>query len=185
MPVKSTHDIQKGYALLLIDFQKDFLCTGGKMLVLESQIEPAIQTTIKAQQLFLERGLPVVRIGNEFPTTDTVLNFLRNGACVEGTEGVAWDERLSVEGTVYFSKAAGSAFSNEELGKWVEKNGITDFVVAGLQAKACVTATIKAALQKGIKVHLLQEALLDTYDFLRDYSIRSLSSLEGVDKFSL
>ncbi|KAI9343563.1 Isochorismatase-like protein [Obelidium mucronatum] len=174
---------QKGYALLLIDYQKDLLAEDGKLPVLQSQVDAALDAVAKTQASFLEKGLPVIRIGNEFPKTDTILNFFRNGACVEGTAGVAWDERLSVDGTAYFPKAAGDAFRNKELVEFTKQNGITDLVVAGLQAKACVTNTVKGALSHGLKVHLLEEGMMDSYDFLTDFAIRSLASMEGVDRF--
>ena len=63
-------------ALMLIDFQADFLDDDGRMPVARAHVVPMIAAAADAVELFKQRGRPVVAIGNEFRRSDIVMNFL-------------------------------------------------------------------------------------------------------------
>ena len=162
-------------ALLLIDFQADFLDRGGRMPVARAHVAPAVAAAAEAAALFKARGRPVVAIGNEFRRGDHVMNLLRRYAAMADSPGARWDSRVPREGAAYFPKWAGSAFCNPDLEPWLKARGIGTLVLAGLMARACVTATAKDAMRRGFKVMLLEPAIACASDASR---ARALARLE-------
>lgn len=162
-------------ALLLLDFQADFLDDEGRLPVCRSHVEPAVAAAADAIRAFRQRGRPVIAIGNEFHRGDFVRNLFRRHAALAGSSGARWDRRLPLEEAVYFPKWAASAFCNPELEPWLREQRIETLVIGGLMARACVTATAKAAIRKGFEVSLLGAAIACASDRTR---ARALARLE-------
>lgn len=91
-------------ALMLIDFQADFLDDDGRMPVARAHVAPMIAASADAVALFKQCGRPVVAVGNEFRRSDVVMNMLRRYASVEGTPGARW--------TTAFRSTARDTFPN-------------------------------------------------------------------------
>jgi nicotinamidase-related amidase len=162
-------------ALMLIDFQADFLADDGRMPVARAHVAPMIAAAADAVELFKRRGRPVVAIGNEFRRSDIVMNFFRRYASIEGSTGARWDDRVPLDGAKYFPKWGSSAFGNPELEPWLRANGVGALVIGGLMARACVTATTKAAIERGFRVMLIEPAIACVSDRSRE---RALARLE-------
>jgi len=162
-------------ALMLLDFQADFLDDNGRMPVCRSHVEPAIAAAAAAIRIFRERGRPIIAIRNEFRRRDLVMNLLRRYAAVAGSPGARWDPRLPLEGATSFAKWAASAFCNPELEPWLKEHGIGTLVICGLMARACVTATASEAIQRGFRVFLFGPAIACVSERTR---ARALARLE-------
>jgi nicotinamidase-related amidase len=162
-------------ALLLIDFQRDFLTETGRMPVARHQIDPLIAATNDAIRIARADGIPIIAIGNEFRRSDRVMNLLRRNAAVAGSAGAQWDARVPIDGVAYFAKQRGDAFSNPALGIHLKEQGVGEVVLSGLMARACVTATAKGALARGLKVGVLRDAVADLSDRARDAALARLS----------
>lgn len=152
-------DFDQRRALLLIDFQVDFLADDGRMPVARDQVEPVLAATRAAIARAQARDDLIVQIGNEFRPHDLVGNLMRRGAAVSGSPGARWDPRLAAPGAVYLAKWKSDAFCNPALEKLLREHRIQDVIVAGLYARARVTATTKAALARGFQVHVLNDAV--------------------------
>jgi nicotinamidase-related amidase len=163
-------------ALMLIDFQADFLDDNGRMPVARAHVAPMMAAAAEAVELFKRRGRPVVAVGNEFRRRDLVMNILRRYASVEGSLGARWDERVPLNNAKYFPKWGESAFGNPELQPWLNAQGIGTLFIGGLMARACVTATTNAALARGFRVMLIESAIACVSDRSRD---RALTRLAG------
>jgi nicotinamidase-related amidase len=74
-------------APLLIDFQRDFLESSGKMPVARDQLLPVLSAAAQAIVEARSRNDLVVAIGNEFRPGDFLMNALRRYASVAGSEG--------------------------------------------------------------------------------------------------
>lgn len=61
-----------------------------------------------------------------------------------------------------FSKSVGDAFSNPALGEWVGEAG--EVILLGAQTDACVAATVKGALERGLAVTVVADAH-STWDY--------------------
>jgi len=163
------------HALMLIDFQVDFLEDDGRMPVARNQVEPVLAAARLAMEEARRAGDPILAIGNEFRRSDRLMNFLRNGASIEGSPGAQWDARLPLKGVAYFAKWAGSAFVNPRVKQWLEKNHVSSLTLSGLKANACVTATAKDALKLGYKVRVLEDAVACGSDSSREAALRRLA----------
>jgi nicotinamidase-related amidase len=146
-------------ALLLIDFQRDFLEASGRMPVARDQVSLVLSAAAQAVAEARKEGDLVVAIGNEFRPGDFLMNALRRHASIAGSEGASWTEKLPLDGIKYFPKWAGSSFVNQELDAWLRAQFVRTLVLTGLFARACVTATAKDALAKGYAVHVLVDAV--------------------------
>ena len=158
-------------ALMLIDFQADFLNDEGRMPVARTHVAPAVAAAAEAVDLFKRHGRPVVAVGNEFRRSDIVMNILRRYASVEGSPGARWDGRVPIDCAKYFPKWGGSAFGNPELEPWLRAQGVGTLVIGGLMARACVTATAKSAKALGFRVMLIEPAIACVSDRSRDHAL--------------
>jgi nicotinamidase-related amidase len=161
-------------ALLLIDFQRDFLRESGRMPIAANQVEPVIDAANRAVLRARADGAPVIAIGNEFRRRDWLANLFRRFAALAGSDGARWDERVPREGVRYFAKWRGSAFCNADLDRFLREENVGDIDLAGLYASACVSATARDALKRGYRVAVLSDAVADQSDAARDRALRRL-----------
>ena len=178
-------------ALLMIDFQRDFLRPDGRMPVNQTQVAPVLAAAVRAMMRFRTAGCPVVAIGNEFRRGEWLMNLLRRGAAVAGSPGAAWDDRLPLKDATYFAKWAGDAFVNPALEPWLRQAGVRRLVLTGVFARACITSTARGALARGFEVHALAEAIGCASDVTRARALTRLAQggvrvacEEGCDDFA-
>jgi nicotinamidase-related amidase len=74
-------------ALLLIDLQIDFLSDKGRMPVGTANADRVIMTANRMIKIFEERRWPVIVVFNQFKKTSFIMNYFRNHAAIEGSEG--------------------------------------------------------------------------------------------------
>ncbi len=146
-------------ALLLIDFQYDFLADDGRMPVDRSQVQPVVEAARAAIARAQGAGNVIIKIGNEFRPSDYVRNAFRHHAAMAGSRGADWDSRVDAGDSIYLAKWKSSAFCNPELSQLLKHRQIEQVCLAGLFARACVTATAKEALVRGLRVQLLVDAI--------------------------
>jgi nicotinamidase-related amidase len=164
-------------ALLLVDFQRDFLADDGRMPVARNQVGPMLAATRAAVERARADGDLIVKIGNEFRRGDWIGNVLRRHAAVAGSTGTAWDARADAHGAVYLAKWKGSAYCNPVLQQLLEREGTGHVTLCGLYARACVTATARAAKASGLRVTVLRDAVACRSDASREAALRRLARL--------
>ena len=172
----SSEAAHSGRALLLIDFQRDFLEADGRMPVARAQVSPVLRAAAEALANARKSGDLVVAIGNEFRPGDLLMNLLRRHASIAGSPGAQWTEKLPIAGVPYFPKWAESAFVNPDLDAWLRDHEVKTLTLAGLKANACISSTAKEALRRGYKVQLLADAIACGSDRSR---ARALARLQG------
>lgn len=163
-------------ALIILDIQKDFVGENARMPVAKHQIEPMLKNINTIIDTYKLKNIPVLYIGNEFEKNQYISNWFRNKASMKGTEGATMDERLLIINKLYFSKKVGSAFSNSNFVGYLQENKIEHLTIVGLYAEGCVTATVKGALQKTMKVTVVKDAVAGASDMKREKSLSNLSS---------
>ena len=164
-------------ALLLIDFQHDFLADDGRMRVARGQVEPVLAAVRSAAARAKDRGDLIVKVGNEFKPNDFFGNLLRRRASIAGSVGATWDPRFDVHGASYLPKWKSDAFCNPHLQEVLEDRRIQQLAIAGLFARACVTATAKSARAKGFEVFIVEDAVACTSDSSRREAINRLKRI--------
>jgi nicotinamidase-related amidase len=157
--VGHTEDTPPRRALLLIDFQYDFLSDEGRMPIDRRQVQPVVRAAQTAIERAQGAGDLIIKIGNEFRPGDLVGNALRHHAAMAGSPGADWDPRVDAEGSVYVAKWKSDAFCNPKLNRLLEDGQIEQVCLSGMFARACVTATAKAAMAQGLQVELLVDAI--------------------------
>jgi len=72
-------------ALMLIDFQVDFLADDGRMPVDRNQVLSVLAATPFAMEAAHTARDQIIAVGNEFRRSDYLMNLLPGGASVEGS----------------------------------------------------------------------------------------------------
>jgi nicotinamidase-related amidase len=176
----ANEDENKHGALLLIDFQEDFLDPNGRMPVDQSQVSTLLAATQQAVDEARVRGDLIIKIGNEFRPKDLVGNLFRHHASIKGSPGASWDSRLDPPTATYIPKWKSNAFSNPELAALLENAQVGHLRIAGLYARACVSATAKAAIGRGLSVQVIGDATACRSNKTRQIALDKLRRI-GVD----
>ncbi|HZO80620.1 MAG TPA: isochorismatase family cysteine hydrolase [Candidatus Binataceae bacterium] len=164
-------------ALLVLDLQVDFLEPNGRMPIAREQIAPVLAAANRAIAAAGGSGMAVVYVGNEFTPWDIPGNWFRHGAALRGTPGAALDPRLRRLGAApYFAKRGGDAFANPALVNFVRTGRITRVVLCGVYADACVSATARGALGRGLRVTVLADAVGAASEAARRRALTGLGS---------
>jgi nicotinamidase-related amidase len=148
----------KRRALLLIDFQEDFLAPGGRMPVDQGHVQPAMEAARRAVDDALDQGDLIVKIGNEFRQSSVIGNLFRRHAAMKDSRGAQWDGRIDPPEAMYVAKWRSDAFCNPDLVALLEVEEVGQVRLTGLYAKACITATAKGALKRGLSVQVIGDA---------------------------
>lgn len=153
-------------ALLLVDVQVDFL-PGGRLAVPHGDsIVPKLNAYLAMAK---RKGIPVFASRDWHPSAHC--SFSSRGGpwpahCVAGTPGAAFAPGLEFPaGTLVVSKAtepddeAYSAFHGTDLAARLRGRSITRLLVCGLATDYCVLRTVRDALDNGLEVLLLEDAI--------------------------
>lgn len=158
-------------ALLIVDVQNDF-CPGGALAVHGGDEVVGPLNAVSAAMA--RQGRPVYASRDWHPRHTT--HFEEHGGdwpahCVAGSDGAAFHPRLALPtGAIIISKGqtAGadgySAFDGHtaaglSLGDELSTRDVTHLIVGGLATDYCVKASVLDALQAGLQVTLLSDAV--------------------------
>ena len=161
-------------ALLLVDFQYDFLADDGRMPVARNQVAPVLDAARAELERASRDGDLVITVANEFRPSAVVMNILRRHAAIAGSPGTAWDPDLLVPDAPHVAKWKGDAFVNPVLEELLTSHRIRTVRLTGLKANACITATAKSALDAGYRVELVAAAIACSSDRSRARALRRL-----------
>lgn len=109
----------------------------------------------------IEQNDFVVYIRNLF--RNNFLNRLAPVKFFDGTPAAELAEGLKIVSENRFDKYAENAFSNEELGKFLRKNGCNAVELVGVEGGACVALTAVGAINAGFKTVLNTSAIGTMY----------------------
>jgi nicotinamidase-related amidase len=165
----------KKSALLVIDVQKDFTQSSGRLPVDLNHVEQMIANINAIVASTDTETLLPIYIGNEFRKLDP-LNIFRNFCAIRGTAGCGLDPRLKIVGDMYFSKEEGDALSNPALVSFLRKSKIEHLYLTGLQAEACVYRTFRGALKHGFSCSVIQDAIASKTEARRQRMLRKFAS---------
>jgi nicotinamidase-related amidase len=161
-------------ALLLIDFQKDFLAKDGRMLIGPERAERLITVANRLIDYFKKNGSVPVFIGSEFSRTDIPGNLFRRFAALKRSDGAQLDQRINKEGCPYFPKSKSDAFSNPDLAAHLKKHRASRVYVIGVYTEGCIRATSIGARKKGYQVVLVADAVSSNRRFKHEWALSYL-----------
>ena len=145
-------------ALLVLDVQKDFTSDSARMPIDRSQVVPLIRNINSLITDSQGKGDLVIYIRNVFHRPD-VANLFRHYAAIEGSPGVAFDDRLLMVSDRVFDKSQPDAFSNKGLESFLVANQVGEITVCGVFADQCVYWTSRGALSRGYNVNYAVDAV--------------------------
>ena len=158
-------------ALLIVDVQNDF-CPGGALQVPHG--DRVLGPINLAVERFVAAGLPVLASRDWHPPVTR--HFKNYGGiwpvhCVQGSEGAAFHSELRLpEGILVLSKGfnpdtdgysayEGVSEDGRNLRSILENLGIVHLYLAGLATDYCILFTAREALQNGLFVTILSDAV--------------------------
>jgi len=159
-------------ALLIIDLQRDFLETSGRMPIRASNADIVISSANRLIKHAESAGWRPIFIKNEFSKSDRIGNFFRKHAAIEGSAGAEIDQRvLFPVGSAVISKSRSDAFTNPELAALLNSSGINRLVILGVMAEGCVRATVNGARTLRFSVTVVSDGVASSRDFLKWFGL--------------
>lgn len=155
-----------GDALILVDIQNDFLPGGALPVPDGDRVVPVVNGYLER---FKQQALPIFATRDWHP--ENHCSFEPQGGrwpphCVAGSDGARFASGLELpDNLVVISKAeeqavdAYSGFQGTELGAQLSELGVGRVFVAGLATDYCVLNTVMDALEEGLEVVLLEDAV--------------------------
>jgi nicotinamidase-related amidase len=145
-------------ALVVIDVQTDLTSPDGKLPLNPSLTDSMIQKiNLLVDRADAENKL-VVYIRHEFED-DILTGIFTRGALKQGTPGAEIDPRVHMVSDQVFVKSIMDSFSNPNFDLFLRKNQVSDLVLTGIDAQACVDATLRSALSRGFGVTVVSNAI--------------------------
>lgn len=164
-------------ALLLVDLQEDFLARPGltpdRATLVATIAAMLASARKKSWPVFHVRTLVDPDLGNAMPHRAPPAT----AEVVVGTPGAACPPELAErDGEPLFIKRFFSAFDAPGLAEALAERGVTEIVIAGVHAHACIAATALDAYARGFKV-ISADGLTGDYDSA--HGAQALGWLDG------
>lgn len=134
--------------LLIIDIQRDYFPGGANPLVEPEAAADAAQRVLEA---FRDSGDPVIHLQHVWDGPDAT--FMR-----PGTDGVEIHPSVvPADGEPVIEKREPNGFVGTTLEDEVRGREIDELVVAGMMSSMCVDATVRAAVDLGLKTTVVHD----------------------------
>lgn len=139
----------KHMALVLIDIQNDYFPNGA--LTLDSAIDAATKAH-RLLDIFRNKQLPIVHIQHE--TIKQEMGFM-----LPGSYGQKIHDSVKPSGEeACFTKHYPNAFWQTKLEEYFKEKNIEHLILAGMMTHMCVSATARAAMERGFGTTIIQDA---------------------------
>ena len=174
-------------ALVLLDYQVDYLSTNGRMPVARDQVGDLIKATNKMIAAMQQRPMPVIYTVNEFCPFEPVSDLGQNFSALRFEPGSTLDKRINYLGGVYFSSDDWNAFANPQFDEHLQLIGAGHLVLAGTYPERSVLATAREAKRRGYAVTVISDAVASSDAQRRDAALQELKQagveIETSDQF--
>jgi nicotinamidase-related amidase len=162
-------------ALLLLDLQRDFLETTGRMPISAGNADKVIASANRLARHAESAGWKQIFIKNEFRKSDWIGNLFRRRAAIEGSVGAEIDPRVIFPASsAVIAKSSPDAFTNPSLADALRIAGIRQIVILGVMAEGCVRATVKSARNRGFSVTVVADGVASSRDVLKRFGLKSM-----------
>ena len=162
-------------ALMVIDIQEG---TTGELAITEGYIKQRklfLTAVNKVIDMSNTSDLIIVYIKNE--TTNWLINFLDQNLAAKGHPGTEFDKDLKVVSKNQFTKHEMDAFSNLKLNEFLIKKQVNHLYIIGLDAAYCVDRTMKAALNRGYELTIIEDAVISETAELKAEKLQEFKQL--------
>jgi nicotinamidase-related amidase len=174
-------------ALVLLNYQVDYLNANGRMPVAQDQVGDLIRATNRMIAAMRQRPMPVIYTINEFTPFEAVSDLRQNFSALRFESGSALDKRINYLGGVYFSSNDWDAFANPQFEKHLQLIGAGDLVLAGAYPERSVLETAREGKRRGYQVAVVSDAVASADARRRDAALLALKeagvAIETSDQF--
>lgn len=140
----------KNTVILIIDLQNDYFPDGKFPLFNIQSVSENSQEILLAAR---KHNIPVIHVWHEFLTKDAPF-------FIKGTEGVKINGKLKPEeGEAVINKNYPNAFRDTELKSLLDRHHYKHIIVVGAMSQMCVDATVRAGLDFGYQITVIQDAV--------------------------
>jgi nicotinamidase-related amidase len=146
--------------LLLIDLQRDFLETDGRLPVPAGDAARVIAVANRMIEHAQKAGWTMIWIKNEFRRTQFLGNISRKYAAMKGSRGAEIDPRINCSTEFpMVVKCEADGFSNARLDTMLKDLAPERIIALGLMTDECVQETTKGAIRRGYKVEIVEDGV--------------------------
>jgi nicotinamidase-related amidase len=167
-------------ALVLLNYQNDYLRRDGRMHVAQDQVGGMIKATNNMIAAMKQRPFPVIYTLNDYSPFQPVADVGDNFSAMRFEAGSALDKRVNYLSGVYFSNGDWDAFSNSQFAEHLQLTGVGRLVLAGPFPERAVLETARTAKHLGYGVTVISDAVASTDAQKRDAALQSLKQ-SGID----
>ena len=161
-------------ALVLLNYQGDYLRADGRMPVAQDQVGGLIKATNRMIAAMRQRPMPVIYTINEFSPFEPVSDMGQNFSAMRFESGSALDKRINYLGGVYFSNQEWDAFANPQFDKHLQLIGADHLVLAGTYPERSMLETAREAKRRGYTVTVISDAVASSDAQKRDAALQAL-----------
>jgi nicotinamidase-related amidase len=174
-------------ALVLLNYQVDYLRVNGRMPVAQDQVGGLIKATNKMIAAMRQPPLPVIYTVNEFSPFELVSDLEQNVSALRFESGSTLDKRINYLGGVYFANQDWDAFANPQFEEHLQLIGAGRLVLAGIYPERSVVDTAREAKRRGYMVTVISDALASSDAQRREAALSALKQagveVETSDQF--
>ena len=161
-------------ALVLLNYQVDYLRVDGRMPVAQDQVGGLIKATNKMIAAMRQRPMPVIYTMNEFSPFQPVSDIGQNFSALRFDSGSVLDPRINYLGGVYFSNQEWNAFDNPQFDRHLQLIGAGHLVLAGTYPERSMLDTAREAKRRGYTVTVISDAIASSDAQRRDSALQAL-----------
>jgi nicotinamidase-related amidase len=174
-------------ALVLLNYQVDYLRGDGRMPVAQDQVGGLITATNKMIAAMRQRPSPVIYTINEFSPFEAISDIGQNFSAMRFASGSTLDPRINYLGGVYFSNQEWNAFANPQFDEHLQLIGVGHLVLAGTFPERSIVDTARQAKRRGYSVTVISDAVASSDAQRRDAALQTLRvsgvAIESSDQF--
>lgn len=159
----------KKTAYIFMEFQKDFLCDGGKLAIAQEG-SSFLERAQKILRFARENNQQIVHIHLLFSSNyreirediNGVLALVKEANAFQGGSegGEVIDQFLPQRNELCVVKNSISCFQGTNFENQLKEMGITDLVFTGLLSNVCIESSVRDAYDKGFRVHVIEDATI-------------------------
>jgi maleamate amidohydrolase len=174
-------------ALVLLNYQLDYLRANGRMPVGQDQVGGLIKATNKMIAAMRQQPLPVIYTVNEFSPFELVSDLEQNFSALRFESGSTLDKRINYLGGVYFSNQDWDAFANPQFEEHLQLIGAGQLVLAGTYPERAALDTAREGKRRGYTVTVISDAVASSDAQRREAALHALKQagveIETSDQF--
>lgn len=168
-------------ALIVIDMQNDYLCEKRKAKFAYNTTDLTVNVNKLIHQ-YKDKGCDVIYIRHIIQNLPT--NRLLFGFSIAGTEGAELYSGLDIVSDYCFDKLVGDALTNKKLMEHIQKRGIKQLHLCGLDEFGCVSSTALGAAKRGIKAEIIRSGTATVFPLKKIEKIKSRLKKAGIKYIS-